>query len=266
MTDWPELDTLVEELRAQNEERWRQTQELHEQLSQIQAQLEVVGRQYDELQVRELLQEINERLLGGLGTLESMHGGKGLEFVAALVWPLHCDPRSIPAELGDGVYRINVWLGLHLQDGKPRIRISGARRLQATLPTSVDRFRAALLTVFRDPEFLANPQAAEHAEDDQVGGETDVSAQAVGVGSASRESEAAARDDSAGPAPAASPDRSAEPGPQAPADVGAPKSTGRRNSEQNRVAASDAPSVEDRHEAGATGSDDAIPMGPAGEK
>lgn len=234
MMEWPELDALVDEIRVGNEERWRQTQELHEQLGQIQAQLEVVGRQYDELQVRQLLQEINERLLGGLGTLESMHGGKGLEFVAALVWPQHCDPRSMAAEQPDGVYRINVWLGLNLQDGKPRIRISGAKRLQASLPTSVDRFRAALLTVFRDPEFLANPQAAKHAEEDADVRET------------------------------APPADSAESEPQTSADAAAPQPTGRRKPQQNRAVASDVPSAEDPQDAGVAGSDDAIPMGPAG--
>ncbi|MGI8550870.1 MAG: hypothetical protein ACR2PL_08810, partial [Dehalococcoidia bacterium] len=105
MLDWPELDALFGELREQNEERWKQAEELREQFGRLGPQFETVGRQWDELQVRNLLQTLNERLLGGLGTLELVQSGGGIEFIAGLLWPPSIDPRAADEELSrDGVY------------------------------------------------------------------------------------------------------------------------------------------------------------------
>ncbi|MGI8549522.1 MAG: hypothetical protein ACR2PL_01820, partial [Dehalococcoidia bacterium] len=61
-------------------------------------------------------------------------------------------------------------LGPDLPTGRTRIRISGAKKMEATLPTSVERFRAALLTVFRNPQFVERRRQSTDRED----GEPDV--------------------------------------------------------------------------------------------
>jgi hypothetical protein len=165
MDDWPELDELIQELQQANEERWQRTQELRQQLDGLQPQLELVELQFRALQVDEHLRLLNERALGGLGNVEVVHGGVGIEYAAALVWPPHIHPGvdgGQPDE--EGVYRIDVWLGPGLQDGRGRIRIAGARRLEAVLPTSTERFRSALLSVFRDPQRVARPAGTETVE------------------------------------------------------------------------------------------------------
>jgi hypothetical protein len=164
MDDWAELDALVEELRQEDVERWHQLDELRIQLGTLQPISEVITRQFSELQVDAHLGAINDRLLGGFGSVEVVHSGAGIEYAAALVWPAHVGPHAPPEESEGGVYRIEVWLGPNLQDGRARIRIEGAKRLEATLPTSSGRFRAALLTVFRNPQFVDRVVETETTE------------------------------------------------------------------------------------------------------
>jgi hypothetical protein len=162
MNDWPELDALYEELRQANEEHWKRTQELREQLSSLQPHLEVIASQFQELQVDEHLRAINDRLLGGLGSVEIVHGGVGIEYAAALVWPGHVHPQAEGQQTApEDIYRIDVWLGPGMEDGRARIRIHGAKRLEAVLPTSGERFRSALLTVFRNPQRVPRPSSEE---------------------------------------------------------------------------------------------------------
>jgi hypothetical protein len=169
MIEWPELDALVEELRAQHEERWRGMEELRTQLEQLQTQLQLVVQQVELLQVRETLRLLNERLLGGMGWIEMIESGAGIEYTAALIWPSVADPRA-PAGEPDkqGMYRIDVWLGLSPEAAQPRVRIAGAKRLEARLPTSDERFRAALLSVFRNPRFVEHDLGASTPEPEAV--------------------------------------------------------------------------------------------------
>jgi hypothetical protein len=159
MEDWTELEELAGELRQQDEERWKQLDELRQQFEALQPHVEVIKRQFSELEVDAHLHALNQRLLGGLGSVEMIHSGAGLEYIAALVWPAHVSPQAAPeGAAAEGAYRIEVWLGPGLQDGRPRIRISGSKRLEAVLPTTTARFRSALLSVFQAPQFIARPE------------------------------------------------------------------------------------------------------------
>ncbi len=42
--------------------------------------------------------------------------------------------------------------------------IAGSKRLEAVLPTSLERFRAALLAVFKNPAFLLRPDDQTESE------------------------------------------------------------------------------------------------------
>jgi hypothetical protein len=175
MDDWSELDDLVNELRQQHEERWQRLDDLRQQFSALQPHVDVIGRQVSDLAVDDHLHAVNQRLLGGLGSVETVRSGAGVEYIAALLWPAHIAPTAAPDAPGDGVYRIEVWLGLGLEDGRPRIRISGSKRLEAVLPTTSARFRAALLAVLKSPQFVATTgdapaeaaaEPAQHPEPD----------------------------------------------------------------------------------------------------
>ena len=169
MDDWPELDALIQELREANEERWRRTDDLRQQLAGLQPQLEVISRQFQDLRIDEHLRAINDRMLGGLGSVEIVQGGVGIEYAAALVWPGHVHPQDEANEsVQESMYRIEVWLGPGLQDGRARIRIAGSKRLEAFLPTSGERFRSALLTVFRDPQRVIRPASDQATAQEQT--------------------------------------------------------------------------------------------------
>lgn len=220
MLEWPELETLLEECRSANEERWRQAEELSTQLAQLRPSLDIISRQYTELRILAALEAINARLLGGLGSIEILHGA-GIEYVVGLAWPPAADPRASAEDAArDGVNRIDVWLGLGMEDGRPRIRIQGEKRLEAPLPTTPERFRSALLAVLRAPRFIARPQAeAEPGGDDEDEGRTSASHPPA----SEHESAHAAADVEQGAQPKQT-DTGAEPNREpAPAELGSPE-------------------------------------------
>jgi hypothetical protein len=162
MDNWPELDALYEELRRENEEHWRRTDELRQKLAELQPQIDIISQQFGDLQVDQHLRSINDRLLAGLGSVEVIYGGVGIEYAAALVWPGHAQTQAEGDDSADeAMYRIDVWLGPALEDGRARIRLVGAKRLEAFLPTSSERFRTALLTVFRNPQRVERPETED---------------------------------------------------------------------------------------------------------
>lgn len=158
--EWPELTELVEQVRSDNAEGWQRTERLRQELGGLQPHLELIAAQFAELDIEGHLRLLNERLLAGMGNLESIHSGMGIERVAALAWPVDFHPQQTGEETArSGMFRIEVWMGPGLQDGRARIRIAGAKRLEAVLPTSAERFRTALLAVFRNPLFVASSSA-----------------------------------------------------------------------------------------------------------
>jgi hypothetical protein len=163
--DWQELEGLVEELRSAREESWQRAEQLRQQMSSLQPHLEIIARQYEDLGVAAHLGRLNEKLLAGMGSVEVIESGLGFERVAALVWPAQIDPRDRDGSESDGYFRIEIWMGPGFQDGRPRVRIAGAKRLEATLPTNAERFRSALLMAFRDPQFVERPDLKKEGEE-----------------------------------------------------------------------------------------------------
>jgi hypothetical protein len=164
--DWAELEQLIEELRSANQERWTLMETTRQQLAGLQPHLDVISRQYEALEIERHLREMNERLLGGLGNVEVVQSGMGIEFIAALIWPASLGPAEADNSPEEGtICRIEVWLGPGLQDGRARIRIAGAKRLEAVLPTTSERFRIALLSVFRNPQMVRQPVSGATEEE-----------------------------------------------------------------------------------------------------
>jgi len=172
--DWPELAELIARIEEGAAEGWQRASQVRAQAAGLAPHVVGLAQQFVDLGVDVHLRQLNERLLGGLGSVELVEGGMGVERIAALVWPadIHPQPASSEAEQGEGLYRIEVWLGPGLQDGRARIRIAGAKRLEAVLPTSAERFRAALLSVFQSPMFVQRPPA-EETDGDEVSTDED---------------------------------------------------------------------------------------------
>ena len=166
MTDeWPELAELVAQIEGLESEGWKRSAEVRTQTSGLALHIASLAQCFADLEVDTHLRLLNDKLLGGLGSVELIQGGMGVERIAALVWPSDIHPQPPTGEeQAEGVYRIEVWLGPGLQDGKARIRIAGAKRLEAVLPTSAERFRAALLLVFQNPAFMPRPASPETDE------------------------------------------------------------------------------------------------------
>ena len=163
--DWPELAQLVSEIIELDAEGWRRSSEVRSQANSLSLHVAAVEQCFTELDIGSHLRILNERLLAGVGSVELVEGGMGIERIASLVWPSEIHPQPTPgSEQAAGMYRIEVWLGPGPQDGKPRIRIAGTKRLEAVLPTSSERFRTALLAVFQNPAFLPRPEDQPEAE------------------------------------------------------------------------------------------------------
>jgi len=172
--DWPELAELIARIEEAGADGWQRASQVRAQAAGLAPHVEGLAQQFVDLGVDAHLRQLNERLLAGLGSVELIVGGMGVEWVAALVWPADIHPQPPPSEVeeGEGLYRIEVWLGPGLQDGRARIRIAGAKRLEAVLPTSPERFRAALLAVFQSPMFVRRT-AAEETNGDEVSTDED---------------------------------------------------------------------------------------------
>jgi len=80
---------------------------------------------------------------------------------------------------GEGEYRVEVFLHLG-PDGRGRIRVEGAKRLEAPLPTSRTRLRSVLLTAIQSPKFVEKagaPSAEEEMPAPPAAGEPATEAQ-----------------------------------------------------------------------------------------
>ncbi len=187
MSDWQELDDLTAELRAANTAWAERVDALAgegEPLSKLTAD---VARQFDELGVREALEALAQRALAGAATTYEARRPFGYTRSVTLAWHPADDPR---AELAtgerDALLTIDVAVGPRLLlgagDGVPAddrlaVLIMGEKRVMATLPTSRERFRAALLRAFATPRRGAVPPDAREGAGD-VGGSAEPTASA----------------------------------------------------------------------------------------
>jgi hypothetical protein len=177
METWDELETLLDELRAANEQ-WRASVEgLTEQLAAARAVGDKLDQFYADLGVLDALLTINRRIFNESGRLHTARSDYGLTRVAALIWHSVEDPRpELAAAPPEGMYSIEVRLGpryllgvsggaIAPGDERLYVLIQGEKQLLAPLPTSRERFRAALLRAFAAPGYSGPARVAgEHAE------------------------------------------------------------------------------------------------------
>jgi hypothetical protein len=165
---WEELEQLCNELQEAGEAWTERRSRIDAERKAIQPVIDQLEQHYAALAVETALEEVREQLLGGAGVTQRMHSTYGLERLAALWWPAAVDPRADLAT-AEGEYRVEVWLGVSEQ-GRPRVRIAGERRLEAVLPVSTEKFRSALLSAVRRPAFV--PYAREDAAPAAAGEDT----------------------------------------------------------------------------------------------
>lgn len=160
---WEELDALCRELEASAGPASESRAHLRTQLEALRPGLELLDRHYQELGAEEAMAQVRERLLAGAGVIQRIVFDYGLERLLALMWPAAADPRAELAE-ARGEYRVEVWLRMG-EDGRPRVRVVGEKRLEAPLPVAREKFRGVLLGAVRAPAFIAHPAAGEQPAD-----------------------------------------------------------------------------------------------------
>jgi len=168
MEAWEELDALAEELRATNAVWQENAAALHQQIDALRPDLDALEDQFVALQIGETLRELCRRLLNDAGRVHAVRMEFGILRSVALTWESTADPRQA-GEAAAGQYSIDVRIGPRYLLGiepagatAPDLRLSiliaGEKQLVATLPTTTERFRAAVLRAFRAPKFTEPPQ------------------------------------------------------------------------------------------------------------
>ncbi len=157
--EWDELEQLCREIEEAHGEAAGRRERLRGEREALKPALEEIERFWQELAPEQALEQVRDRLLGGSALVQRVTAVYGLERVAALVWPASADPRPELAS-AKGEYRVQVLLGLN-ERGRPRVRVMGAKRLEAVLPVAPEKFRAVLLGAVRAPEHVATEEAAE---------------------------------------------------------------------------------------------------------
>jgi hypothetical protein len=172
MDAWEELDALVAGLRSENT-AWA------ERIDALAGEAETLGkltadvdRQYEALGVREAFEALAQAVLAGAATIYEARRPFGYSRQATLAWHAGDDPRAAFAdEPRDSLLTLDVAVGPRLLlDGggdaagaeRLTVLIMGDKRLLATLPTSRERFRAALLRAFAAPRHGQDAQAASN--------------------------------------------------------------------------------------------------------
>lgn len=160
-SDWPDLEGYREQLRADHVEWSERVSAVGAQLAALAPALVALAAQQRALGILDDLERLNEAVLGGAAVTQTLRLGYGLERYLVLFWPAALDPRPTLAQAaGDGEYRVEVYLHVG-PDGQPRIRVEGARRLEAPLPTSRARVRGVLLSAIQNPKLVVAGGGAE---------------------------------------------------------------------------------------------------------
>jgi hypothetical protein len=160
-SDWPALDAYRTQLRAEHAPWRERIDALHAQLLGVRPVLDQIAAQYAALGVEEDLLSLSHAVLGGAGMVQRVRFDYDLERYVTLAWPAATDPRPPLAEAhDDGEYRVDVWFGIG-PDGRGRVRVEGAKRLEAPLPTSRERLRGVLLAAIQSPRHVLPPAGEE---------------------------------------------------------------------------------------------------------
>jgi hypothetical protein len=236
--DWAELEALIVELREANE-RWRNTNEtLQKQLESFREVTEQIEQHFDGLAVYDSLLTLSSRVLNDAARVHTGRLNYGLTLSAAMVWYAMDDPRLELADASpEGSYTIEVRIGPRYllgverdagasSDQRMSVLIAGEKQLVATLPTTPEKFRAALLRAFTAPHYSGPPRETTPSEAMPAEGST---SEADAEGTAGVQPESA--DASTPPADSvASPDGQAAPSPAAEAPPTAKKRRTKRSS------------------------------------
>ena len=168
VSDWPDLDAYQAQLREEHEDWAERLRAVQTQLATVRPMVAQITAQYDALGVEQDIGRLCEAVLGGAGMIQRVRFDFDLERYLTLVWPVKADPRPALAEAqGAGEYRVDVWFGIGA-DGRPRVRVEGAKRLEAPLPTSRERLRRVLLAAVQSPRHVlaaASPEAGGEPPD-----------------------------------------------------------------------------------------------------
>lgn len=168
-SDWPELDEYRERLRAEHAAWSERLTAVQSQLAHVRPALDRIAAQYAALGVEEDIVRLCEQVLGGAGMVQRVRFDFDLERYVTLAWPAAADPRpDLAAAHREGEYRVDVWFGLGA-DGRGRVRVEGAKRLEAPLPTSRARLRAVLLGAIQAPRHVPPPSAESAPETAEAG-------------------------------------------------------------------------------------------------
>ena len=179
MSDWQELDDLAAELRAANAAWAERVDALAgegEPLNKLTADVE---QQFADLGVREALEALAQRALAGAATIYEARRPFGYARSATLAWHPSDDPRAeLATDEREALLTLDVAVGPRLllgagegvpADDRLAVLIMGEKRMMATLPTSREKFRAALLRAFAAPRRGSVPEGPEAASGESAG-------------------------------------------------------------------------------------------------
>ena len=156
-SDWPELDEYRRQLQSEHAAWVERLTAVQTQLGTVRPILDQIAVQYAVLGIEEDIARLCEQVLGGAGMLQRVRFDFDLERYVTLAWPAPADPRpELAAAHTEGEYRVDIWFGIGA-DGRGRVRLEGARRLEAPLPTSRARLRSVLLGAIQAPRHVPTP-------------------------------------------------------------------------------------------------------------
>lgn len=161
MDGWVELEALIGALREGNAAWAESADKLANEASSLGKLVEDVERHYGELGVRDALQALADRALAGAASVYEARRAFGYTRTATLAWQAADDPRAaLAGEAASSWLSVDVLIGPRVlidagaaaaPDDRLAVVIAGEKRLVATLPTSREKFRGALLRAFAAP-------------------------------------------------------------------------------------------------------------------
>lgn len=153
-SDWPDLDQLATQLRADQQDWAERLATVQTQLLTVQPLLTTLAEQYEQLAIEEDIHRLRAATLGGAGLIQAGRFDFDMERYLALVWPVGADPRpELAGVAGGGHYQVYVSFTINEQ-GRACVRVQGEKRLEASLPVSREKLRSVLLQAVQRPRHV----------------------------------------------------------------------------------------------------------------